>query len=110
MRECNSTCRGRKLNQHPLILDRINETQSEKESENQEESGSTEELPSDEAELSTAEAEQPTTDVPVRRSTRERRPVDYYGSQLAHITIHHEPTSFEEATNSPEKTRPWERK
>ena len=86
------------LVQHPLILDLIDETQSEKESENQEESGSTEELPTD-------GAKQPTTDAPLRRSTRDRRPVDYYGSQQAHITIHHEPTSFEEATNSPEKAK-----
>ena len=81
--------------QHPLILDPVNETQSDEESENQEESGST-------GELSTTE---PTADAPLRRSTRDRRPVDYYGSQQAHITIHHEPTSFEEATNSPEKAK-----
>ena len=76
--------------QHPLILDPIDETQSEREE--------TEELPTD-------EAEHTTTDAPLRRSTRDRRPVDYYGSQQAHITILHEPTSFEEATNSPERAK-----
>ena len=81
--------------QHPLILDPVDET---KLSESHEGSGSTEELP-------TEGTEQPTADDRLRRSTRVRRPVDYYGSQQVHITIHHEPTSFEEATNSPEKAK-----
>ena len=91
--------------QHPLILNPIDETEFDKESEGHEESGSTEELSTDEAEPSTAETEQPTTDDRPTRSTRDRRPVYYYGSQQAHITIHHKPTSFEEATNRPERAK-----
>ena len=82
--------------QDPLILDPVDKTKSDKENdESDEESGSTVELP-------TKGTEQPTADDCLRRSTRVRRRVDYYGSQQVHITIHHEPTSFEEATNSPE--------
>ena len=89
----------------PLILDQIDETESDKESESNEEADSTGGPAADETEPSTDESEQPTADDHPRRSNRERRPVDYYGSHQAHITIHHEPTSFEEATNSPEKTK-----
>ena len=49
---------------------------------------------------------------PVRRSTRER-PVDYYGSQQAHITIHHEPTCLKKqpiARRKPNGMRAWARK
>ena len=89
----------------PLILDQIDQTESDQESESNEEADSTGGPAADEAEPSTNESEQPTADDRPRRSNRERRPVDYYGSHQAHITIHHEPTSFEEATNSPEKTK-----
>jgi hypothetical protein len=72
---------------HPLILTPIDETQEEGEG------GSIEELP-------TVEAEPLTTETTVRRSTRDRRPVDYYGSAM-----YHEPTTFEEATSCPEKAK-----
>ena len=44
----------------------------------------------------------PAAQPPPRRTVRERRPVEYYGFPQAHITIHQEPTSFEEATACPE--------
>ena len=31
--------------------------------------------------------------------------MDYYGFSQAHITIHHEPTTFEEAASCPEKAK-----
>ena len=40
---------------------------------------------------------------PPRRSTRERRPVDYYGFLQAHLMIHCVPTTFEEANGYPKK-------
>ena len=39
-----------------------------------------------------------------RRSTRVRRPVDYY-TPGAYITLHHEPTSFKEAIDCPEEKK-----
>ena len=45
------------------------------------------------------EEERISTQPQVRRS----RPVDYYGRERVNLTIHHEPTSFEEATSSPER-------
>ena len=47
----------------------------------------------------------PTTEPPPQRTTRERRPVEYYGFPQAHITVHQEPASFEEATACPEGER-----
>ena len=78
--------------QHPLILDPINESESSPE-EGDEEDGST-------------GADPPVVADPLpRRSTRERRPVDYLGFPQAHLTIHSEPTTFEEATDCPEKAK-----
>ena len=78
--------------QHPLILDPINESESSLE-EGDEEDGST-------------GADPPIVADPLpRRSTRERRPVDYLGFPQAHLTIHSEPTTFEEATDCPEKAK-----
>jgi hypothetical protein len=39
---------------------------------------------------------------PPRRSTRDRRPREFYGDAV-HLTVHQEPTSFNEARSSPEK-------
>lgn len=76
--------------QHPLILDPIDESSPE---EWDEEDGST-------------GADPPVVADPLpRRSTRERRPVDYFGFPQAHLTIHSEPTTFEEATDCPEKAK-----
>ena len=79
--------------QNPLILTPIDEIQEG-------EGGSIEKLPA-------IEPEPPTTKTlePPRRSTRDRRPVDYYGSAQAHIAMHHEPTTFEEAIRCPEKAK-----
>lgn len=53
------------------------------------------------------EEEQVPTQPPVRRSNREkppvdynreRRPVDYIGRELVNLSIHHEPTNFKEAS------------
>ena len=38
-----------------------------------------------------------------RRSVRERRPIDFYGVERTHLTIHSEPATIEEATSCPEK-------
>ena len=70
-----------------LILDSIDEPESD-----HEEEGNT----SDDA---------PAAEVMPRRSTRESRPVDYYGFPQAHLTIYCEPTTFIEATNCPEKAK-----
>ena len=78
--------------QNPQILTPIDEIQEEGED------GGIEELPA-------VEPEPPTTPEPPRRSTRDRRPVDYYGSAQVHIAMHHEPTTFEEATRCPEKAK-----
>ena len=64
----------------PLVLDSKNEVES------------------DEGEVDTAEP-------PPRRTVRERRPVDYYGFSQAHVTIHQEPTSFQEATACSEQEK-----
>ena len=61
------------------------------------EGGSIEELPAVEATTETPE--------PPSGSTRDRRPVDYYGSAQAHIAMHLEPTTFEEESRFPEKTK-----
>lgn len=79
--------------QHPLILEPIDESESGPEEED--EGGGTGADPPAAA------------DPPPRRSTRERRPVDYFGFPQAHLTIHSEPTTFEEATTCPEKAK-WE--
>ena len=80
--------------QHPLTLDSTDETEYDPEEERGEGSGA-DEPPSD------AEVE-----APLRRSTRERRPVDYYGFPQANIMIHQEPITFEEATNC-QKQEEW---
>ena len=79
--------------QQPLILD------SESEAESDNERGIDEEVNDD--------ADPPAAEPPPRRSTRERRPVDYYGLPQAHLTIHREPTTFDEATACPERAK-WE--
>ena len=73
--------------QHPLILDSIDDLESD-----HDEEGNT----SDNA---------PASKVMPRRSTREGRPVNYYGFPQAHLTIYCEPNTFEEATNCPEKAK-----
>ena len=73
--------------QHPLILDSIDDLESD-----HDEEGNT----SDNA---------PASKVMPRRSTRESRPVNYYGFPQAHLTIYCEPNTFEEATNCPEKAK-----
>ena len=84
-----------KAAQHPLILDSVDEPESGDEDVNEEEGGT--------------DAEPPAPEPPPRRSTRERRPVDFYGFPQAHLTIHREPsTTFDEATACSEKAK-WER-
>ena len=75
--------------QQPLILYQMDETEYN-DGENFEGNGTSEES-------STLETQPQIVEVPPRRSTRELRPVDYYGFSQGHITIHHEPTTFEEA-------------
>ena len=53
------------------------------------------------------EIRSPPRQPPPRRSNRERRPMDFYGDTV-HLTIHQEPTSFNEARSSPEKDQ-WSR-
>ena len=78
--------------QRPLILDSVDESESDRER-------------GDEDKSSTG-ADPPAADEhPPRRSTRERSSVDYYGFQKAHLTIHSEPTIFDEATACPEKAK-----
>ena len=79
--------------QRPLILDSVDEPQSDSDCEqrDEEKGGTSNDTSGDEA--------------PPKRSTRERKPVDYYGFLQAHLTIHYEPTTFEEATNCPEKAK-----
>lgn len=79
--------------QQPLILDSGSEAESDNER------GIDEEVNDD--------ADPPAAEPPPRRSTRERRPVDYYGLPQAHLTIHREPTTFDEATACPERAK-WE--
>ncbi len=45
----------------------------------------------------------PPAQAQTRRSVRERRQVDFFGVERANLTIHHEPTTLEEARSSPEK-------
>ena len=78
--------------QRPLTLEPADESESD-----QDESG---EEGTDRSENSPA-----VTETPLRRSTRERRPVDYYGLPQAHLTIHSEPTTYDEAINCPEKAK-----
>ena len=79
--------------QHPLILDTIEGTESVVE----EETITPEEHSRD-------EPQQP--DREPRRSTRERRPVDYYGfPPQAHLVIHDEPTTHREATSSQDSAK-----
>ena len=77
--------------QRPLILDSVDEPESDCEQRDEEKGGTSNDTSGDEA-------------LP-RRSTRERKPVDYYGFSQAHLTIHYEPTTFEAATNCPEKAK-----
>ena len=79
--------------QQPLILDSGSEAESDNER------GIDEEVNDD--------ADPPAAEPPPRRSTGERRPVDYYGLPQAHLTIHREPTTFNEATACPERVK-WE--
>ena len=37
--------------------------------------------------------------------TRERKQTEFYGDRRAHLTIHSEPTTFEEAGSCPEKSK-----
>ena len=83
--------------QQPLILHQMDETEYN-DGKNVEGNGTSEES-------STLETQPQIVEVPPRRSTRERRLVDYYGFSQAHIIIHHEPTTFEEATSCPEKSK-----
>jgi len=76
---------------HPLILEPIDKSESDCEGED-DDNGSTNEDP-------------PAVEVQPRRSTRQTRPVNYYGFPQANLTIHCEPTTFEEATNCPEKAK-----
>ena len=78
--------------QHPLILDSVDESESDGAAGDEEESSTNPDLPV---------AAEP----PPRRSTREKRSVDYYGLPQAHLTIHREPTTFDEATACPEKAK-----
>ena len=79
--------------QRPLILDTIEGTESVVE----EETNTPEELSRD-------KPQQP--DREPRRSTRERRPVDYYGfPPQAHLVIHDEPTTHREATSSQDSAK-----
>ena len=78
--------------QHPLILDSVDESESDGAGGDEEESSTNPDLPV---------AAEP----PPRRSTREKRSVDYYGLPQAHLTIHREPTTFDEATACPEKAK-----
>lgn len=48
------------------------------------------------------DADPPAAEPPLWRTVRQRQPVDYYGF---HITIHQDPTSFEEATTCPEQEK-----
>lgn len=77
--------------QHPVVLDTIEDH------EHDEEGG-------DGDDSTTSEDSHGVEPLP-RRSTRERRPVDYYGFQQANLAIHYEPTTIEEATSCPEKDR-----
>ena len=78
--------------QRPLILDPVGEPESDREA-GDEENGGTNADPPDAAEP------------PPRRSARKGGPVDYYGFPQVHLTIHSEPTTFEEATGCPEKAK-----
>ena len=75
----------------PLILDSVDESQSDGER-------------GDQGESSTDAAPPAAAEPPPRRSSRERKSVDYYGFPEAHLTIHCEPTTFDEATACPEKS------
>ena len=77
--------------QHPLTLDSADEAAEE---DSGDECGTREEpLPAAEVEA------------PLRRSTRERRPVNYYGFPQAHVAIHQETTTFEEAIGCEKKAK-----
>ncbi len=76
--------------QHPLILDSDDEPKSDGEEKDEEEHD--------------ARNDTSVTEASSRRSTRERRQV-YYAFPQAHLTVHHQPTTFEEATNCLEKTK-----
>ena len=78
--------------QHPLILDSVDESESDGAGGDEEQSSTNPDLPV---------AAEP----PPRRSTREKRSVDYYGLPQAHLTIHRKPTTFDEATACPEKAK-----
>ncbi len=47
----------------------------------------------------------PTQQSQVRRSSRIRKPVEYYIREKANLTIHQEPTSHKDAVKSPEKDK-----
>jgi len=73
--------------QNPLSLDSSDDLRQDSDGDREE---------SDATNRSPADAEEA---APPRRSTRERRPVDYYGFSQTHLVIHQEPVSFEEATS-----------
>ena len=60
---------------------------------------------SDEEEEESTSEDAPGAEPALRRSVRERRPVDFFGFERTHLTIHSEPTTIEEATNCHEKTK-----
>ena len=78
--------------QRPLILDPVGEPESDREAGDEENGGTNADTP---------DAAEP----PPRRSARKGGPVDYYGFPQVHLTIHSEPTTFEEATGCPEKAK-----
>ena len=63
------------------------------------------EVESDHEEEANVDTGPPVAEPPTRRTTRERRPVEYYGYPQAHLTVHQEPTTFDEATACKEKPK-----
>ena len=53
-----------------------------------------------------SETEENEERIDIQPPTRERRPRDFYGDTV-HLTIHQEPTSFNEARSSPGEAKLW---